>query len=122
MASFKQEFPFETRQTESEKIRNKYPDRVPVVIERASKCDLPDLDKKKFLIPKDLSVGNLVYIIRKRIKLAPEQGIYVFQGNTLLSTAALMSVIDQSYKDDDGFLYIVYSGESTFGKTLAIGA
>jgi GABA(A) receptor-associated protein len=27
----------------------------------------------------------------------------------------LMRTIYEQYKDDDGFLYIVYSGENTFG-------
>jgi GABA(A) receptor-associated protein len=29
--------------------------------------------------------------------------------------AALMSAIYDEHKDDDGFLYISYSGENTFG-------
>ena len=31
------------------------------------------------------------------------------------SAAALMSDIYQDHKDEDGFLYITYSGENTFG-------
>lgn len=30
-------------------------------------------------------------------------------------TAALMSTVYEEQKDEDGFLYIQYSGESTFG-------
>lgn len=33
----------------------------------------------------------------------------------LASTAALMSNIYEEQKDADGFLYITYSGENTFG-------
>jgi hypothetical protein len=29
--------------------------------------------------------------------------------------AALMSAIYEEHKDDDGFLYMTYSGENTFG-------
>ena len=29
--------------------------------------------------------------------------------------AALMSAVYDEHKDEDGFLYIVYSGENTFG-------
>lgn len=29
--------------------------------------------------------------------------------------AALMSSIYEDHKDDDGFLYVTYSGENTFG-------
>lgn len=30
-------------------------------------------------------------------------------------TAALMSTIYEEHKDEDGFLYVLYSGENTFG-------
>lgn len=33
-----------------------------------------------------------------------------------MSTAALMSNIYEEQKDVDGFLYITYSGENTFGQ------
>lgn len=33
----------------------------------------------------------------------------------LLCAAALMSDIYEDHKDEDGFLYITYSGENTFG-------
>ena len=34
---------------------------------------------------------------------------------TLLCAAALMSEVYDDHKDEDGFLYITYSGENTFG-------
>jgi GABA(A) receptor-associated protein len=34
---------------------------------------------------------------------------------TLPPTAALMSQVYKEHKDEDGFLYVTYSGESTFG-------
>ena len=63
----------------------------------------------------DLTVGQFVYVIRKRIKLSPEKAIFIFVNNVLPPTAALMSSIYDEHKDDDGFLYIAYSGENTFG-------
>lgn len=35
-----------------------------------------------------------------------------------MPAAALMSTIYDEHKDEDGFLYIVYSGENTFGGSL----
>ncbi len=35
-----------------------------------------------------------------------------------LRAAALMSSIYEDHKDEDGFLYITYSGENTFGALL----
>ena len=34
------------RKSEAERIRNKYPDRVPVICEKADRSDIPDIDKK----------------------------------------------------------------------------
>lgn len=55
------------------------------------------------------------YVIRKRIKLSPEKAIFIFVNNVLPPTAALMSAVYEEHKDEDGFLYISYSGENTFG-------
>merc|ERR1712060_48503 len=114
-STFKQEHPLEKRQAEAQRIREKYPDRIPVIVEKAEKSDIPDIDKKKYLVPADLTVGQFVYVIRKRIKLSPEKAIFIFVSNVLPPTAALMSSIYEEHKDEDGFLYIAYSGENTFG-------
>ncbi|KAF8031435.1 hypothetical protein BT93_D0597 [Corymbia citriodora subsp. variegata] len=103
------------RQAESARIREKYPDRIPVIVERAERSDVPDIDKKKYLVPADLTAGQFVYVVRKRIKLSAEKAIFVFVKNTLPPTAALMSAIYEENKDEDGFLYMTYSGENTFG-------
>ncbi|XP_024995913.1 autophagy-related protein 8C-like isoform X1 [Cynara cardunculus var. scolymus] len=113
--SFKLDHPLEKRLAESSRIREKYPDRVPVIVERAEKTDIPDIDKKKYLVPADLTVGQFVYVVRKRIKLSAEKAIFVFVKNMLPPTAALMSAIYEENKDEDGFLYMSYSGENTFG-------
>merc|ERR1712032_999920 len=114
-SSFKSEHPLEKRQAEALRIREKYPDRIPVIVEKAGRSDIPDIDKKKYLVPGDLTAGQFVYVIRKRIKLSPEKAIFIFVNNILPPTAALMSSIYDEHKDEDGFLYIVYSGENTFG-------
>ncbi|KAG5011262.1 hypothetical protein JHK87_019777 [Glycine soja] len=142
----------ERRQAESARIRDKYPDRIPVIVEKAERSDIPDIDKKNlmpqhlmgteiqvgwegsidgleaiimstflslgqqvYLVPADLTVGQFVYVVRKRIKVSAEKAIFVFVNNTLPPTAALMSSIYEENKDDDGFLYMTYSGENTFG-------
>lgn len=113
--SFKEEHPLEKRQAEAGRIRQKYPDRIPVIVEKAEKSDIPDIDKKKYLVPSDLTVGQFTYVIRKRIRVSPEKAIFMFVKNTLPPSAALMSDVYEDHKDEDGFLYITYSGENTFG-------
>lgn len=118
-SSFKQDHPPERRRAEASRIREKYPDRIPVIVEKAERSDIPDIDKKKYLVPADLTVGQFVYVVRKRIRLSPEKAIFIFVKNILPPTAAMMSAIYEEHKDDDGFLYMTYSGENTFGIDMA---
>ncbi|KAI5078849.1 hypothetical protein GOP47_0006520 [Adiantum capillus-veneris] len=113
--AFKKEFPFEERTAKASRMREKYPDRVPVIVEKASRTDMPDMEKKKFLVPEDLTVGQFVYIIGRRLHLTPGQALFIFVGNVLPPITALMSSIYKEHKDEDGFLYVHYSGEKTFG-------
>lgn len=59
---------------------------VQVICEKADRSDIPDIDKKKYLVPADLTVGQFVYVIRKRIKLSPEKAIFIFINNVLPPT------------------------------------
>ena len=63
----------------------------------------------------DMTVGQLVYVLRKRISLPSDKAVFVFVNNTLPPSAALMSNVYLKHKDEDGFLYICYSGENAFG-------
>jgi len=113
--SFKDKNPLEKRLAEATRIRAKYPDRVPIIAERRAGSEIPDIDKCKYLVPSDLTFGQFVYVIRKRIRLTPEKAIFVFVNGTLPQTGALVSRVYKENRDKDGFLYVVYSDESTFG-------
>jgi GABA(A) receptor-associated protein len=113
--SYKKQYTFEKRKAEASRIKAKYPDRVPVICEIAEKCTTLDLDKVKYLVPNDLTVGQFVYVIRKRLKLAQEHALFLFINNRLPPTAMMMSQIYEGFKDEDGFIYVVCSLESTFG-------
>ena len=112
---FKNNFPFQMRHDESDKILKKYPDRYPCIIERDPNCDLPHLLKSKFLVPNTITFGQLIYIIRKRIKISPDQGLFIFVNNVLPPSSSILDTIYREYKDEDNFLYFVYRSESVFG-------
>jgi GABA(A) receptor-associated protein len=46
----------------------------------------------RYLVPADLSVGQFVYVVRKRIKLSAEKAIFVFIDNTLPPTGKLSNL------------------------------
>jgi GABA(A) receptor-associated protein len=115
MTSFKEKYDFDKRKSEADRIRTKYPSKIPIIVEKNKKSSIPDLDKSKFLVPADLTVGQFIFVVRKRIKLGSEQGLYIFVNNSIPPTASLLSMVYEANKDKDGFLYITYSGENTFG-------
>jgi GABA(A) receptor-associated protein len=113
--NFRAKYSFEKRFEEATRILGKYPERVPIICERIT-TNIPEIDRKKYLCPRDLSIANFMYVIRKRLKLSSEKSIYLFINNKIMpSTSSLLGVIYENYKDKDGFLYISYGGESTFG-------
>jgi len=112
---YKEENPFEKRRAEGEKIRRKYPDRIPVIVEKAPKSRLRDLDKKKYLVPSDLTVGQFYFLIRKRIHLRPEDALFFFVNNVIPQTMTTMGQLYQDHHEEDLFLYIAYSDESVYG-------
>lgn len=49
-------------------------------------CTLSCCPACRYLVPSDLTVGQFVYVIRKRIKLSPEKAIFIFVKNVLPPT------------------------------------
>ncbi|CAF1703536.1 unnamed protein product, partial [Brassica napus] len=84
--SFKDQFSSDERLKESSNIIAKYPDRVPVIIEKYSNADLPDMEKSKFLVPRDMTVGHFIHMLSNRLQLDPSKALFVFVQNTLPQT------------------------------------
>jgi len=111
---FRQKHTLEVRKEEAQRILSKYPDRIPVICQRANN-NIKDLDKKKYLIPNDLKMIDFLMVVRRRLELPAHQSLFVFINDKLINGSELLSKIYDSEKDEDGFLYVMYGGESTFG-------
>jgi len=116
-SKYKAQYSFETRLTESERILSKYPDRIPIICEPnpIRTNTLPMIDKNKYLVPTDLTVGQFLFVIRKRLKMHAEQALYLFVGGSIPPTSELIQSLYYSNRDADGFLYFTYNCENTFG-------
>ena len=65
--------------------------KVPVIVERYNKCkNICDIDKNKYLVPEDLTLGQFIFTIRKRLKLTPEKALFVFINNSLIPSNLFM--------------------------------
>lgn len=116
--SFKEQHSYDDRVEEARRIIMKYPDRIPVIVQKHTSGNtdsLPNLQKTKFLVPDHITYGQFLYIIRTRIHLQPEKALFLFVNNKLPSASSGMRSIYEQNKDEDNFLYCFYSSESTFG-------
>ena len=105
---YQNELTLEKRLSEFNRIRGKYPDRIPIIIEKSetNSNNMPDLDKHKFLVPSDISLAQFMYVLRQRIKLKSKVAIFLFINNKLISTSSLIGEIYNQNKHIDNFLYI----------------
>merc|ERR1711924_323897 len=95
------------------------PGSYPVICERAAGSDIPEVDRKKYLVPSELTVAQFQYVVRKRLRLPAEQAMFLFFDGGLPSANSVpLTQLYNDHKDQDGFLYVTYSGENTFGTTL----
>lgn len=102
---YKEENSFEKRRSEGEKIRAKYSDRIPVIVEKAPKSRLRDVDKKKYLVPTELTLGQFYFLIRKRcgseLCAHYSPSFSMFQNSAAPRRCAVL-LRQQHYSADDG--------------------
>jgi GABA(A) receptor-associated protein len=107
--------PLDYRVHECKRLAHKYQDRVPIII-RPGNARTPDVPNFRYLVPKDKTVGEFVAILRRTAKLKSHQALFVLVGKgTLPTTTHTMLQVYQEHHEEDGFLYVTYTLENTFG-------
>jgi len=114
-SQYQRSVPLEVRRAEGERVRAKHPDKIPIIVERAARSRAPDLDKKKYLVPADLTVGQLCFLIRQRVSMRPEEALFFFVKNSLPPSSSPLSAVYEQHHEEDLFLYMTYSNESVYG-------
>merc|ERR1711874_429556 len=98
---FKERRGYALRVKDVEQIRTEHPSKVPCIIER-------------FSGEKQLPV--LVKIIRRRLQLHPAQAFFLLVNDSTLAPVSMpMSELYRKEMDQDGFLYLVFASQETFG-------
>lgn len=92
----------------------KYPNKLPIliIIDKNSKLIL---DHPLYLVDPALTVGMLLFNVRKRLSLSEFKSLYMFINNTILPTSQIISQIYFKNYSDDGYLRIHIAEENTFG-------
>lgn len=117
--SLQQALPAKKLSEEAKRMRVRYPDRVPVICDRAPNSNLPDIARKKFVVPGQMLSGEFKYILHKQVVqsgMTTDQTIYIFVDGTSPKTSKTMAELYDSHKSGDGFLHIRYCAENTLGQ------
>lgn len=122
--TYEADVPFEKRCKESARIVERYPTRIPVVCERVpnfiQKNNLPELSKKKFLVPNTMTLSQFYCVLKQQIKeerpSAANKSLYFLLRNRRAPRMGreLKEIYAES-KWEDGFLYLHFCEESLFG-------
>ena len=105
----------ENARENAKKIREKYPNTVPVFISKNTGSMAPDIDKNKYLVPNDYTASQFLYVIRKRLRIDASTALYIMYNNTVPKSSATMLELFNELEGDDGLLTGIYELESTFG-------
>ena len=96
-------------------IREKYPTYIPILVR--AKDDKFKLTKNKYLVGGEITVGQFMFILRKKIpKLRSDEGLYLFINNIIPITSESLNTIYENKMDNEtGMLMITICKENTFG-------
>lgn len=117
MRRFVDKHKFEDRCEVSKGILAQHPTMIPIICEPSARCnlDLTHYTKVKYLVPREITIGRFLLIIRTQMQLKPETAMFLFVNDTLPPTSSLVNDIYEHHKNADGFLYMEFVGENTFG-------
>lgn len=100
-------------------VRQKYPQYIPVLVKTKDKSI--ELQNPKFLVKKDITVGQFLQSLRKRCirGLTSTEAIYIFINDKLPPTGSVLSSYYENEKNTESDMLEIYvCKENTFGKRI----
>ena len=104
-----------TRQTIA--MCKRYPDKVPIMLSSDRNSSNQSCVSKKLMIPRSATCAQFIVMIRERVQIQSTHALFfvtVPKHHLICGSTTIGEVYDKE-KTDDGFLYIVYALEHSFG-------
>nr|XP_012606595.1 microtubule-associated proteins 1A/1B light chain 3C-like [Microcebus murinus] len=104
-----------TRQEEVAGTQARFPNKIPVIVERYPREKfLPLLNKTKFLVSQELTMTQFLSIIRSHVvPRATEAFCLLVNNKNLLNINVTMAETYKDWKDKDGFMCMTYASQET---------
>jgi len=101
---------------EVELVKEKYPKYIPVIVRPKDKSI--QLLRYKFLVNGEITVGQFMCIIRKKIRnIKSSDALFLIVNNSLIPSVHLLSLVyTQQVDKETNMLFFTLCNENTFGK------
>lgn len=112
--TYKEKYTFEERLERAQAMRQKYPNKLPIVL-------IPEkgisLKSTQFLVNSELTFAQFISMVRKTyaIELKSSDAIFCMINKVLPPSQAMLSTVYAEQREPDGILYVHIKKESTFG-------
>lgn len=113
MQRFQDQYSLVARKDENFKIRKKYPRSIPIILWIDEK---KDNYRKKYLVPSDLTMAQLMLYFRKQETIVSHEGMYIMINDQMIPRMSItLGELDTQVMSEDGFMYVSLFKESVFG-------
>ena len=106
---------FQERRRESSFLMQKNENCIPIIFEKGNKHQTIQFKKSKFIVSFYITIGQLIFIIRNYYAIDPFVSLFLFINGNIPSSSSLILDVYNRDRNEDGFLYIKYFTENTFG-------
>lgn len=115
MQSHFRSLPLEERIAHRARGLARRPTHIPVILERGSE-DAPEISQERYLFTPTLTGSQLHFVVRRQMNLDSKQALFILCNGCIIHSQATVVDLYEKYRDSsDGFLYISYALENTFG-------
>jgi hypothetical protein len=103
---------FEERKAVGSRTLKNYPSQVPVIVAKANRSGLRELENFKLLLPASSKVSDIVQYINEKLKRPIHAPLYIYVDSDVIAASdSTLARLYQEYRDDDYFLYLSYFEE-----------
>lgn len=113
--NFKSSHTLEERKAMIDRFMVKYEGFIPVILEKQHNSKIKRTNDGRFAVRKGSKMMTFAAMVKSKYKIRPEESIFYFIDNMMLSMESSIDALYEQYKSEDGILYITCVEQETFG-------
>jgi len=116
---YKKQYPLLDRKRVSETILDRYENRVPIILEAGDRrlVQAGTVNYQRQIMMRDTRIQDLIVSLKQKLgdQFRPTDSLFIYADNRILNGFTTIGKAYDQYRDEDGFLYLTYTTQETFG-------